>query len=133
MAPLHVHNMGKQRSDHFANLIIGDQCYLGPELFIDLREKIVIEKEVTISMRVSLITHMDVGQSPLGINHFPSKSLPIVIRQGAYVGAGSTVLMGVELGECSAIGAGCVVTKDVPAWSVMVGATGRVIKQLEPI
>jgi acetyltransferase-like isoleucine patch superfamily enzyme len=131
MHPLHVHNMGKTKSDHFSNLIIGDYCYLGPELFIDLQEQIVIEDRATISMRVSLITHIHVGQSPLGDYHFPAKKKPIIIRQGAYIGASSILLMGVEVGECSAIGAGSVVTQNVPAHSVVAGAPARFIRKLE--
>jgi acetyltransferase-like isoleucine patch superfamily enzyme len=131
MHPLHIHNIGKQKSDHFANLSIGSHCYLGPELFIDLRDRVIIEDLATISMRVSLITHMHVGESPLGIHHFPAKNEPIIIHQGAYLGAGAIVLMGVEVGECAVIGAGSVLTKDVPAHSVVVGEMARFIRKLE--
>jgi acetyltransferase-like isoleucine patch superfamily enzyme len=131
MPPIHIHNMGKHRSDHFANLIIGSQCYIGPELFIDIQDQIIIEDQATISMRVSLITHMHVGLSPLRIHHFPATNRPIIIRQGAYIGACATVLMGVEVGECAAVGAGSVITKNVSAYSVVAGVPARFIRKLE--
>lgn len=131
MHPLHIHNMGKSKADHFSNLIIGSHCYLGPDLFIDIQDKITIEDKATISMRVSLITHIHVGQSPLGEHHFPAQKHPIIIHQGAYIGIGATLLMGVEIGECSVVGAGSVVTRDVPAHSVAAGIPARHIRKLE--
>jgi acetyltransferase-like isoleucine patch superfamily enzyme len=130
MPPLHVHNPGKTRLDHFSHLEIGDHCYIGPDSFIDLSSEIKIADEVTISMRVSLITHMHVGESPLKRTHFPPKSKPIEICKGAYIGASATVLMGVKLGECCVVGAGCVVTKEVPPWSILIGATSHVSRHL---
>ncbi len=131
MHPLHIHNMGKNKADHFSNLTIGDHCYLGPDLFIDIQDRITIEDRATISMRVSLITHMHVGQSPLGENHFPAQNHPIIIREGAYIGTGATLLMGVEIGECSVVGAGSVVTCNIPAHSVAAGIPARHIRKLE--
>jgi len=131
MSPLYVHNVGKHRSDHFANLAIGSHCHLGPDLFIDFTDRIEIEDQVTISMRVSLITHMNVGQSPLRSKHFPPQNSPIRIRRGAYIGVNATVLKGVEIGECVVVGAGCVVTKDVPPGAVIVSGTSRIIRYLD--
>lgn len=130
MPPLYVHNLRKHKFEHFANLTIGQGCYLGPELFIDLKNEIKIAENVTLSMRVSLITHMDVGNSPLRLNDFPPQNRPIIIHKGAYIGAGATVLMGVEIGEMAVIGAGCVVSKDVPPCSVVVGKNNRVLRRV---
>jgi acetyltransferase-like isoleucine patch superfamily enzyme len=132
MPPLHVHNPGKLREHHFSNLEIGDRCYVGPESFIDLTNRITIRNEVTISMCVSLITHIDVGESPLRLKHFPPKNQPIEICNGAYIGASVTILKDVKIGECAVVGAGCVVVKEVPAGSVLIGTTSRVIRSLAP-
>jgi acetyltransferase-like isoleucine patch superfamily enzyme len=132
MPPLHVHNPGKLSENHFSNLHIGDRCYVGPQSFIDLTNRITIGNEVTISMRVSLITHMDVGESPLRLEHFPPKSQPIELCNGAYVGASVTILKGVKIGECALVGAGCVVAKDVPAWSVLIGEASHVSRSIVP-
>lgn len=129
--PLYIHNMGKHKSDHFSNLSIGSHCYLGPEIFIDLLDRVTIEDNATISMRVSLITHIHVGQSSLAEYYFPPQKKPVLLRQGSYIGAGATILMGVEVGECAVVGAGSIVTKNVPPSAVVVGTSNRVIRKLE--
>jgi acetyltransferase-like isoleucine patch superfamily enzyme len=53
------------------------------------------------------------------------------ICKGATVGAGSTLLPGITIGENAMIGAGSVVTKDVPAGEIWVGNPARCIKKIE--
>ncbi len=55
----------------------------------------------------------------------------IIIKQGAWIGAGVIILPNVTIGECAVVGAGAVVTKDVPAYTVAVGVPAKVIKKLE--
>lgn len=57
---------------------------------------------------------------------------PVYIKDKVWIGFGSTVLKGVTVGEGAIIGAGSVVTRDVPPWSVAAGNPARVLKQLEP-
>jgi acetyltransferase-like isoleucine patch superfamily enzyme len=54
------------------------------------------------------------------------------IRRGARVGGGAIILPGVEIGEEAFIGAGAVVTKDVPARKVVVGSPARVLRDVDP-
>ncbi|MEA1876936.1 MAG: acyltransferase [Bacteroidota bacterium] len=54
---------------------------------------------------------------------------PVIIEEEAHIGANSVVVPGVTIGKRSQIGAGSVVTKDVPPFSVVVGNPGRVIKR----
>ena len=56
------------------------------------------------------------------------KYAPIVIKDGAHIGIGAIIMPGVTIGEGAIIGAGSVVTKDIPPYSVAVGAPARVIK-----
>jgi UDP-2-acetamido-3-amino-2,3-dideoxy-glucuronate N-acetyltransferase len=51
----------------------------------------------------------------------------IIIRKGASIGANATIVCGVEIGEYAMIGAGAVVTKDVPAYALVVGNPAKVI------
>lgn len=60
----------------------------------------------------------------------PSTKDSINVKHGAWIGACAIILPGVTVGENSVIGAGSVVTRDVPAFSVAVGNPARVIKQL---
>lgn len=123
-SPLLVHNATKT----YSNLMIGQECHLGREVFLDLCDNITIEDRATISMRVTILTHTDVGHSPLGKSVFPPRHAPVVIRSGAYIGAGATILQGVIVGECAIVGAGAVVAREIPAYSVAVGIPARIIR-----
>ena len=56
---------------------------------------------------------------------------PVLIREYAWVGAGATILPGVCIGRHAIVGAGSVVTKDVPDYAVAVGNPAKVIKMLD--
>lgn len=58
------------------------------------------------------------------------KCIKTLVKRGASIGSGATILCGITIGEKALIGAGSVVTKDVPPGAVVVGNPGRVIKQL---
>ena len=57
---------------------------------------------------------------------------PIVIKDGAWIGAGATILPGVTIGRSAIIGAASVVTHDVGDYEVAVGSPARIIKKLDP-
>lgn len=65
---------------------------------------------------------------------FPSyngiNSKPIVVKKGAFIGARSTILKGVIIGEKSIIGAGSIVTKDIPDYEIWAGNPCRFIRKL---
>jgi acetyltransferase-like isoleucine patch superfamily enzyme len=54
--------------------------------------------------------------------------VPTVVKRGASIGSGSTLLCGITVGERAIIGAGSVVTKDVPAGAVVAGNPARVMQ-----
>ena len=58
----------------------------------------------------------------------PDTAASIIIKDNVWIGGGSVILPGVTIGEGSVIGAGAVVTNDIPDWSVAVGNPARVIK-----
>lgn len=132
-APLTIHNAALNPEPFYRNLTVGNNCYFGRELFLDLQDQIVIEGNVTVSMRVMILTHTDVGESPLKNTVLPSSQAPVVIRRGAYIGAGAIILQGVEIGECATVAAGTVVTRNVPAHSVVAGVPARVIRISEEV
>jgi acetyltransferase-like isoleucine patch superfamily enzyme len=133
-SPLVIHNSGTKRGRYYENLQIGNECYLGRELFLDLQAKIVIEDQVTISHRVMILTHTDAGTSPLRDRSIETSQAPVIVRRGAYVGANVTILQGVEIGESSIVGAGAVVTRSVAPSTVVAGVPARVISsvRIEP-
>jgi acetyltransferase-like isoleucine patch superfamily enzyme len=127
-SPLIIHNASPEPGRHYANLRIGNECYLGRDVFLDLKDSIVIEDQVTLSMRVMLITHTDAGRSPVSAR-IPASHGPILLRRGAYVGAGATILQGVEVGEASVIAASALVREVVPAGSTVAGVPARIISE----
>ena len=123
-SPITIHNSDTSHR-YYRNLHVGDDCYFGRELFLDLQDRIDIEDHVTISHRVMILTHTDAGTSPLKDTVIATTQSPVVIRRGAYVGANVTILEGVEIGEGAVIGAGAVVTHSVAAGTVAVGVPAR--------
>jgi acetyltransferase-like isoleucine patch superfamily enzyme len=129
-SPLVFHNSHVQSPAYYQNLTVGNYCYFGRELFLDLQDKILVEDQVTISHRVMILTHTDAGDSPLQETIVPTSQAPVVIRRGAYIGAQVTILQGVEIGEQAVVGAGAVVTKSVPAHTLAAGVPAKVLKKL---
>lgn len=115
---------------NYSNLIIGSNCHIGKCCFFDLRDKITISDNAVVSMNVTLITHIDAGKSPL-TDIFPSVSQPINVGFGAYIGANSSILMGVSVGSRSFIAAGSVVIDTVCENILVGGVPAKEIRLLE--
>ncbi len=126
LSPLIIHNA----RGSYANLRVGQHCHLGRDLFLDLRSTVEIADRVVVSMRTTILTHMDVGSGPLRELGWTVRSSPVRIAFGAYIGAGSIILPGVEIGAQSIVGAGAVVTKSVPPNSVAAGVPAKIIRTL---
>jgi acetyltransferase-like isoleucine patch superfamily enzyme len=94
--------------------------------FLDLCN-ITIEDEVMIGPKVNLITE----NHPLDPNDRKTVLLkPIVVKRNAWIGAAATILPGVTIGENAVVAAGAVVSRDVPANSIVAGVPAKVVKTL---
>ena len=107
---------------------------IGSDVFINraayIRANVTIGDRVNIGPFARLITDThEIGSARrrAGKSIFP----PIVVEDGAWIGAGATVLGGVTVGSGSIVAAGAVVTKDVPRNSVVAGIPARVVKSLD--
>ncbi|MEI2608559.1 MAG: acyltransferase [Chitinophagaceae bacterium] len=129
-SPLTIHNSAIDTSSYYQNLSIGDDCYFGRELLLDLQDQILIENNVTLSHRVMILTHTDAGTSWHKDAYIPTTQAPVIIRRGAYIGAQVTILQGVEIGEGAIVGAGALVRKSIPPFSVALGVPAVVTKTL---
>jgi acetyltransferase-like isoleucine patch superfamily enzyme len=118
--------------DMRGKLTIGRRCHIGPGVTLDLTAPIILEDCSTIALNARILTHHDVGYSPLREKAFPTQMKGVTIEMGAFIGAGAIVLAGVRIGRCAVVGAGAVVTQDVPAYSVVAGVPARVIQQIDP-
>ncbi len=114
-----------------AGLEIADECFIGDECLLDLAEGITLERQVTLAERVLVLTHMNVGYADHPLQpHFPPVAKPVVIEQGAFLGANVTLLPGVRIGAGSFVAAGAVVTGDVPKDTLVGGVPARVLRSI---
>ncbi len=110
---------------------IGRNVEVGQHVFMEESrpELITIEDNVDIGPNVMILTH---DSSRHCINpEEPVRFGRVHIKRNAYIGAGAIILPGVTIGEYAIVGAGAVVTRDVPPRSVAVGVPARVIKRVE--
>ncbi len=114
---------------------IGKRVFIGVEVFIDdaTPSAITIEDDVTIIAQTSIIGHTYYPPhfySLLG-DETSREGARTTIKRGAYLGLRSTILADVTVGEYAIVGAGSVVTKDVPPYTVVAGVPARVVRTFE--
>ena len=116
----------------FSGLRIGDNCFIGDDTLLDLADGIIMEDDVTLAERVTVLTHVNVGfpDHPLQ-KHFPSYTREVVLKRGSFVGTNAVILPGVTVEECAFVAAGAVVTEDVPSYHVVGGVPARTLRVLE--
>ncbi len=136
----------------FVNLYgceIGDDSRIG--VFVEIQKQAVIGKRVKVqshSFICSGVTIEDeafIGHGVMFINDpFPRSTreegvlqseedwtcVPTRIGRRAAIGSNATILCGVTVGECALVGAGAVVTKDVPPYAVVAGNPARIVRYL---
>ncbi len=111
-------------------IYIGDRTYIGPYTCISGLSNIRIGKDCLIASHSSIYAHNHVFSNPnKTINHQGFVAKGIVIEDDCWIGTGVRVVDGVNIGKGSVIGAGAVVTKDIPPYSVAVGVPAKVISQ----
>jgi maltose O-acetyltransferase len=112
------------------NIRLGNGVVIGVNVSIGAHSKVQIGDRVRISRDVMIETAgLDFSALTPPYSH---KSSPIVIGQGVWIGARAMVLAGVTIGEYCVVAAGAVVTKSMPAYSLVGGIPARVIGQFNP-
>lgn len=102
-------------------ITIGRSGFIGMGGYMEdyLPQNVLIEDNVTVSFGVTFVAHGYKRGKVRG------EDKTIILREGAYVGAGSIILPCVEIGSHAVIGAGSVVTKDVPPGAIVAGSPAR--------
>ena len=102
------------------------------QAFVFIPEGVIIEDGVLVGPHVSFIN----DKYPRAINPDGSLKKPddwkitkTFVKKGASIGANATIICGVTIGEYSMVGAGAVVTKDVPPRTLVVGNPARIVKE----
>lgn len=126
---------------HFCHImpgaVIGERCNLGQNVVVmsgaRLGDNVKVQNNVSIYEGVELEDDVFCGPSCVFTNVLNPRShvsrkheyQKTLVRRGSTIGANATIVCGVTLGEYAFIGAGAVVTSDVPAYSLMVGVPAR--------
>ena len=129
---------------------LGKNCVLGKSVFIDsgvvIGDNVKIQNFATLYLGLTVEDGVYIGPSvtftndkiPRAINPDGSPKsasdwtlLKTVIKRGASIGANATVLPGITIGEWAMVGAGTVVTKDVPAYAVVVGSPAKIVGRVD--
>lgn len=114
---------------------VGKDCFIGYEVWVDMTNTHLIEMEdhVHIANRCLLLCHQrdlsdyHVGDDYAKLSYNKSK---IVLKKGCLIGMNSMIMPGVTIGEGAIVGAGSLVTKDIPAWTIATGRPAKVVKEI---
>lgn len=118
--------------------VVGAECNICDHTFVEndvvVGDRVTVKCGVQLWDGVSIEDDVFIGPNATFTNdHFPrSKQQPqaflrTVVQKGASIGANATILPGVKIGTNAMVGAGAVVTKDVPAYAIVVGNPARIV------
>lgn len=110
-------------------ITIGKNCFLGDGVVLDTAERIILQDDVTLSFDVMVLTHTNVGYRDHPVQaHIPSVAKSTMFKKGCFIGVRAVILPGLTIGEGAAVAAGAVVTKDVPAKTLVGGVPAKRIR-----
>ncbi len=118
---------------------IGANCIIGP--FVEITRNVSVgdccsvESHAFVCDSVTIEDHVFVGHGAMFVNdHYPRSKVFVpkratLVRHHASIGTNATILGGVTIGEYAVIGAGAVLTKSVPAYSIWAGNPARQVRR----
>ena len=116
-------------------LEVGDETYLGFGLTFRLAQRISIGRQCIIADGVCIHDTdghpLDPARRGRGEPVDPAQVRPVVIEDQVWIGLRAIILKGVRIGRAAVVGAGSVVTRDVPPFAVCAGNPARVVKTLD--
>jgi acetyltransferase-like isoleucine patch superfamily enzyme len=115
-------------TDHGVNIRVGRNVFVNQGCRFNDVGGIEVADDVMLGPNVSLITSghpLDPAQRRTGVT-----SAPIRIGRNVWIGASAVILQGVTIGDDAVVAAGAVVTRDVPALTVVAGVPATVIKKI---
>lgn len=110
-------------------MTIGDQTWIGQGCFLHSAGTITIGTAVGIGPNVSILTSVhDEGPLSRPVMYGPLSFGEVTVEDGCDLGVGAVLLPGVRIGEGAIVGAGSVVTRNVPPFTVAAGNPARVLR-----
>ena len=112
---------------------IGENCHISPYVLIDLvyPELVEIGENVTVGSNSMIFAHVNPTTNEFLKSHgYPRTEKPVVVKNGAIISVGCIIIAGVTIGENAMVGAGSVVTTDIPDNCIAIGNPARVIKKI---
>jgi serine O-acetyltransferase len=103
-------------------IVIDYATEIGPGLFIGFFGSIIVNRKAIIGKNCHISSGVTIGET----NRGERKGVP-VIGDGVYIGTGAKIIGSIQVGNNVAVGANCVVTRDVPDNAVIAGVPGRLI------
>jgi len=125
-----------------ASIVIGKRVFMNGSIIA--AENVAIGDDVLISWGVTIVDHNSHATAfsrraddvimwrEQKKDWSQVKIAPVTISNKVWIGFNSIILSGVTIGEGAVIGAGSVVTKDVPAWTIVAGNPARIIREIPP-
>ena len=112
--------------------VIGDHVWIGPQAYMDARD-LVIEEYVGWGPGAKILGSEHIA-TPIDVPIIQTdlRIAPVRIEAWADIGTGAVILPGVTVGRGSIVGAGAVVTRDVPPFSVVAGVPARLVRRRSP-
>lgn len=115
------------------NLVIGDGVSIHPMCYLNARGGLTIGSNVSIAHATTIMTmEHDFNQPEQYIRDVPTSPAPVTVGGDVWIAAGVRIVGGVTIGDRVVIGAGAVVTKDIPSNSLALGVPAKVVKQIPP-
>lgn len=114
---------------------VGKNCFIGYEVWVDMTNTNLVEVEdhVHIANRCLILCHQrDLNDYHIGDDYakLSYTKKKVIFKKGCLIGMNTMIMPGVTIGEGAIVGAGSLITKDIPAWTIATGRPAKVVKQI---
>lgn len=126
--------VGTRVVGNYSNIILHKNSEINDGCYLLAKDKIEIGENSTLAYRVTILTGADPNGPYNALSKlYPPLIAPVIIGNDVWIGANSTILPGVTIGDYAVVAAGSIVTKDVPSGTLVAGVPATVKKYLTKV